>query len=94
MMVSGGYPGNYDKGFAIRNLDKAGEAIVFHAGTALQDGAVVTAGGRVLALTGFGEGIAEALAHSYAAAKAIDFDYAYYRRDIGLDLMSVKQSAE
>lgn len=94
MMVSGGYPGNYDKGFAIRKLDQAGEALVFHAGTAMQDGVVVSNGGRVLALTGFGDGIAEALEHSYAAAKAIDFDYAYYRRDIGRDLMSVNQAAE
>jgi phosphoribosylamine--glycine ligase len=94
MMVSGGYPGNYDKGFGIRKLDQAGDAIVFHAGTTMQDGSVVTNGGRVLALTGFGVGIAEALEQSYAAAKAIDFDYAYYRRDIGRDLMSVNHSTE
>jgi phosphoribosylamine--glycine ligase len=89
MMVSGGYPGNYDKGFSIRNLEKAGDAIVFHAGTSLLDGHTVTNGGRVLALTGFGNSIEEALSVSYAAAKAIDFDYAYYRRDIGQDLVAL-----
>lgn len=87
IMVSGGYPGNYEQGFPIRNLEKYGEALVFHAGTRQADTEVVTAGGRVLALTGLGDSIQHALRISYTAALAIDFDYAYYRRDIGQDLI-------
>jgi phosphoribosylamine--glycine ligase len=91
VMVSGGYPGSYDKGFTIRHLEKAGETLVFHAGTALSGDEVVTSGGRVLALTSLGNTLEEARSKSYAAAKAIDFDYAYYRNDIGLDLLSLNQ---
>lgn len=89
VMVSGGYPGNYEKGYEIQHLDKAGDTIVFHAGTTMSDGKVVTSGGRVLALTSLGNDIQEALDKSYAAAKAINFDYAYYRKDIGQDLLSL-----
>ncbi|MFM1746212.1 MAG: phosphoribosylamine--glycine ligase [Bacteroidota bacterium] len=93
IMVSGGYPGNYDQGFALRNLENAGEALVFHAGTRFEGSSVVTAGGRVLALTGLGSSIPEALNVSYAAALAIDFDYAYYRRDIGQDLIRLTEKS-
>lgn len=89
VMVSGGYPGNYEKGYEIQHLDKTGDTIVFHAGTTMSDGKVVTSGGRVLALTSLGNDIQEALDKSYAAAKAINFDYAYYRKDIGQDLLSL-----
>ena len=89
VMVSGGYPGNYDKGFEITHLDKAGSTIVFHAGTKASGNKVVTSGGRVLALTSLGNSIEEAREQSYAAALAINFDYAYYRKDIGLDLMAL-----
>ena len=89
VMVSGGYPGNYDKGFEITHLDKAGSTIVFHAGTKASGNKVVTSGGRVLALTSLGHSIEEAREQSYAAALAINFDYAYYRKDIGLDLMAL-----
>ena len=89
VMVSGGYPGNYEKGYEVQHLDKAGDTIVFHAGTANSNGKVVTSGGRVLALTSLGNDIQEALDKSYAAAKAINFDYAYYRKDIGQDLIAL-----
>lgn len=89
VMVSGGYPGNYDKGFEITHLDKAGSTIVFHAGTKATGNKVVTSGGRVLALTSLGHSIEDARDQSYAAALAINYDYAYYRKDIGLDLMTL-----
>ena len=89
VMVSGGYPGNYDKGFEITHLEKAGTTIVFHAGTKASGDKVITNGGRVLALTSLASTIEEAREASYAAALAINFDYAYYRKDIGLDLMSL-----
>lgn len=89
VMVSGGYPGHYDKGFEIKNLDQAGGALVFHAGTKAEGNKVVTSGGRVLALTALGHSIEAARAQSYAAALAINFDYAYYRKDIGQDLMAL-----
>jgi phosphoribosylamine--glycine ligase len=87
-MVSGGYPGNYEKGFSITNLDKVGDTLVFHAGTAQQGKNVITNGGRVLALTSLAETLEAALEKSYAAAKTINFDYAYYRKDIGQDLIT------
>lgn len=91
MMVSGGYPGSYEKGFLIRNLDKAGQSIVFHAGTdSNKEGEAITSGGRVLALTSLAGSLKEARAASYAAADTIDFDFAYYRTDIGLDLMALQ----
>ncbi len=89
VMVSGGYPGNYEKGFTVSNLDKPGDTLVFHAGTAMKEGKVLTSGGRVLALTSLADTLEEALEKSYAAAKAINFDYAYYRKDIGQDLISL-----
>lgn len=89
VMVSGGYPGTYDKGFEIKNLEKAGSTLVFHAGTRAEGNKVVTSGGRVLALTSLGHSIEAAREQSYAAALAIDFEYAYYRKDIGLDLMAL-----
>lgn len=87
IMVSGGYPGNYDKGFVIRNLEKCGQAMVFHAGTLRKADQVLSNGGRVLALSALGDSLSEALKISYDAAMAIDFDYAYYRTDIGQDLL-------
>lgn len=88
MMVSGGYPGSYRKGLEITGLEKVTETIPFHAGTKLDaDGCLLTSGGRVIALTSYGDSIPDALARSYAAASQVEFADSYFRRDIGRDLM-------
>lgn len=88
MMVSGGYPGSYRKGLEITGLEKVTETIPFHAGTKLDaDGRLLTFGGRVIALTSYGDSIPDALARSYAAASQVEFADSYFRRDIGRDLM-------
>ncbi len=87
VMVSGGYPGNYEKGFEVKGLDKPTESIVFHSGTSLTNGQVITNGGRVFAVTSLDETMQGALNKSYRTAHQINFDYAYYRKDIGQDLM-------
>ena len=86
MLVSGGYPGSYDKGKAISLPDTVGDSIVFHAGTAQRDGQLVTSGGRVIAVTSFGEDHRVAVQQSLDLAEQIDFEGKYYRRDIGFDL--------
>ncbi len=83
MMVSGGYPGDYAKGKIMAGLEKVKGSYLFHAGTGLNDGKVVTSGGRVLAVTSLGSNIKEALAKSYENAGLIEYDGAYYRKDIG-----------
>ncbi len=86
VMASGGYPGSYKKGIEINGLDENGQvdgAVVYHAGTALKDGKIVTNGGRVLGVTALGKNLDEALDKAYAAVKKIDFENAHYRTDIG-----------
>lgn len=86
VMASGGYPGSYPKGIEIKGLDSKGQvegACVFHAGTALEDGAFKTAGGRVLGVTALGTDLKEALKKAYAAVEKITFEGAHYRTDIG-----------
>ena len=86
MLVSGGYPGSYAKGYSIEGLDKVEGSVVFHAGTALKDGDIVTNGGRVIAVSSYGNDKAEALQKSFDEARKITFKDCYFRRDIGADL--------
>lgn len=86
MMVSGGYPEDYEKGKVITGLNQVENSIVFHAGTAEKDGNIVTNGGRVLAVTSYGTDFKEALKQSYRNVEKINFDKNYYRTDLGFDL--------
>ena len=86
MLVSGGYPQAYKKGYPISGIDQVEGSIVFHSGTALKDGEVVTAGGRVIAVSSYGKDKAEALQKSFEEAQKIQFTDKYFRRDIGADL--------
>ena len=86
MLVSGGYPQEYAKGYPIEGIDNVAESIVFHSGTAIKDGLLVTNGGRVLAVSSYGKDKAEALQKSFESANAIRFTDKYFRKDIGQDL--------
>ena len=86
MLVSGGYPGHYEKGKTIFGLDNTRNCVIFHAGTKISDNNVVTSGGRVLAVSSWGTTMKEALEGSYKNAELIKFENIYYRTDIGFDL--------
>ena len=86
MMVSGGYPEAYEKGKEISGLDKINDSIPFHAGSIIQDDKVVTSGGRVMAITSYGDTYQEAIKKSYQNIEKLHFDKMYYRKDIGFDL--------
>ncbi len=86
MLVSGGYPGDYKKELQVTGLDKTEDSVVFHSGTKAAENGVITSGGRVIAVSSYGNSMTEALAKSYRNASLIKFDGIYYRKDIGFDL--------
>ena len=88
MVVSGGYPGSYPKGKLISGLENVTESTLFHAGTAKgENGEILTSGGRVIAVSSLGDTLADALAKSYASVGLVNFEGAYFRRDIGKDVL-------
>ena len=86
MLVSGGYPESYEKGKVITGLENVNDSIVFHAGAKNQNDSIVTSGGRVMAITSFGDTYQQALKKSYQTIQDVKFDKMYYRKDIGFDL--------
>ena len=88
MLVSGGYPEDYEKGKIISGLENIQDSIVFHAGTKADNGQILSNGGRVLAITSYGDDFQEAIKKSYQNIDKLHFDKMYFRKDIGLDLLS------
>lgn len=87
MLVSGGYPGSYEKGMEISGTESVNDSIIFHAGTRLKENKVVTNGGRVISISSYGKNMKEALEKSYKNAEIVSFDKKYYRKDLGFDLL-------
>lgn len=88
-MVSGGYPGDYEKGKEIKGLENTGESLIFHAGTKTKGNTVVTDGGRVIAMTGMGADLKTARENAYSGASKLCWEGLYFRKDIGLDLLTL-----
>jgi phosphoribosylamine--glycine ligase len=88
-MVSGGYPGDYEKGKEIKGLENIGSALTFHAGTKIKDKIVITDGGRVIAMTGMGVDLKTARENAYLGASKLCWEGLYFRKDIGLDLLTL-----
>ena len=86
MLVSGGYPEAYEKGKEITGIDEVNDSILFHAGAKQSDGKVITSGGRVMAVTSYGNTYEEAIKKSYQSIGKLHFDKMYYRKDLGFDL--------
>ncbi|TNF41405.1 MAG: phosphoribosylamine--glycine ligase, partial [Bacteroidetes bacterium] len=86
MLVSGGYPGNYENGKVISGIERVTDSIVFHAGTKIENNEIISAGGRVIAVSSYGSDMKNALETSYKNAETIQFDKKYYRKDLGFDL--------
>ena len=86
MLVAGGYPGDYEKGKVMTGFEEVTDSILFHAGTTMKDGNIVTNGGRVIAVSSYGKDKAEALAQSFKNAQKISYEGKYFRSDIGFDL--------
>jgi phosphoribosylamine--glycine ligase len=86
MLVSGGYPESYEKGKEIHGLSTVKDSLIFHAGAKSQNGKIMTSGGRVLAVTSFGDSYEEAIKKSYQSIDKLCFDKMYFRSDIGFDL--------
>ncbi len=91
MVVSGGYPDTYAKGFPVTGTERVKESTLFHAGTRSDNGLLVTSGGRVIAVTSTGGSMEEALARSYASVREVSFSAMNYRKDIGFDLKNIRQ---
>jgi phosphoribosylamine--glycine ligase len=87
MVVSGGYPEEFEKGKVISGISTVSDSIVFHAGTKSENGQVLSNGGRVLAVTSYGNGFQEAIKKSYQNIDKLHFDKMYFRKDIGFDLL-------
>jgi phosphoribosylamine---glycine ligase len=87
MLVSGGYPGSYEKGIEISGVEIETDSIIFHAGTTKKDGRILTNGGRVLAISSLADSLGEALGKSYETARLVSFEGMYYRSDLGKDLI-------
>jgi phosphoribosylamine---glycine ligase len=86
MLVSGGYPGEYRRGLPVTGLDSTNDCMVFHAGTKMTENGVITSGGRVLAVSSYGNSMQDALEKTYKNASLLEFEGIYYRKDIGFDL--------
>jgi phosphoribosylamine--glycine ligase len=88
ILASGGYPGSFEKGKIVKDLDHVDGSRIYHAGTTIYDGSVITSGGRVMAVTSLGSTLTRAIEKSLVNAETIQFEGKYYRRDIGQDLLS------